>query len=535
MPDLTLTAPGLRILFSAGQSRTIRFEFPAGALEDRTFTAALSIDGYDDIVPTVEVDGDAIEVSVTAVDTADLYERGTARFELTDTSLDPAEPVIIGTARATRLPDTPTTSEVTVVDQVAHVAVRILSGGQGVAGASGAPGVGVPTAGSTGEVLLKTSGTDFDTTWAQLTAADVGAVSRTGGGREPVVLATSVSGDYTPNLDLGAHFVLTLSGDARILMPAVANGELIGFTCRVYANGHSLTYDAAVTPETGVPPTLGTKDLLGFICEGVNTAWTVLHYNAPLAIGNNSVRWKVASAPAIPPSGEIEQWFDATLNKFLWMGHDGVIHEIGATVATTTGVISQVSGQAASGRDFAAAGSFALVLPSTPTSGNMLLMAVQTDLTGTLTATGWTKDAELVGSFGRVAIYRKTSTGVIGDKTATVTFSGTKYVQMFVTELTGQHASPLDQTATNSGSGTTLSVVTGATTQASEYAFFATYTASGTFEVSFGSSGFGLLYDGGLGIAASKALSATGAVTASVTVNTSPTEILGAVATYKAA
>ena len=46
----------------------------------------------------------------------------------------------------------------------------------GPPGADGAPGVGVPTGGTTGQALIKTSGADYDTEWATAGGSSAGEV-----------------------------------------------------------------------------------------------------------------------------------------------------------------------------------------------------------------------------------------------------------------------------------------------------------------------------------------------------------------------
>jgi hypothetical protein len=63
-----------------------------------------------------------------------------------------------------------TTNTVTLIFAVAPatntVRVMITTGGMGPAGPAGNDGQGVPTGGTAGQLLLKDSGTDFDTSWA---------------------------------------------------------------------------------------------------------------------------------------------------------------------------------------------------------------------------------------------------------------------------------------------------------------------------------------------------------------------------------
>jgi hypothetical protein len=81
------------------------------------------------------------------------------------------------------------TINLTVVESVERV-VTINEGTQGPAGAAGAQGAagqGVPTGGTTGQILKKASNTNYDTTWANETGAVSSVNSQTGA----VVLTTS--------------------------------------------------------------------------------------------------------------------------------------------------------------------------------------------------------------------------------------------------------------------------------------------------------------------------------------------------------
>ena len=50
--------------------------------------------------------------------------------------------------------------------------IQGIQGETGPAGADGADGVGIPAGGTTGQVLVKASGTDYDTTWADDATGD---------------------------------------------------------------------------------------------------------------------------------------------------------------------------------------------------------------------------------------------------------------------------------------------------------------------------------------------------------------------------
>ena len=58
-----------------------------------------------------------------------------------------------------------TTATITITDKLGTTTASISDGQNGTNGQDGAPGVGVPTGGTQGQVLAKTSGTDYATEW----------------------------------------------------------------------------------------------------------------------------------------------------------------------------------------------------------------------------------------------------------------------------------------------------------------------------------------------------------------------------------
>ena len=57
------------------------------------------------------------------------------------------------------------TATITITDKAGTTTATVSDGTNGINGQDGAPGVGVPAGGTTGQVLAKKSGTDYDTEW----------------------------------------------------------------------------------------------------------------------------------------------------------------------------------------------------------------------------------------------------------------------------------------------------------------------------------------------------------------------------------
>jgi hypothetical protein len=99
-------------------------------------------------------------------------------------------------------------------------------GDKGDKGDQGDPGVGLPTAGSTGQVLSKVSATDYDVEWSTLPAALVSSVnSQTGA----VVLTASDVGAYpdtNPSSFISSASVATLTD---VDVTGLANTDLLAY------------------------------------------------------------------------------------------------------------------------------------------------------------------------------------------------------------------------------------------------------------------------------------------------------------------
>ena len=120
------------------------------------------------------------------------------------------------------------TATISITDKNGTTTAQVSDGQNGANGQDGAPGVGVPSGGTTGQVLSKASGTDYDTAWID---------------KNPVV---QVSGS-TPTITAlpGVRYVCGECATLDITLPAS------GIVDVVFESGSTPTV-LTVTPPTGV-------------------------------------------------------------------------------------------------------------------------------------------------------------------------------------------------------------------------------------------------------------------------------------------
>lgn len=120
--------------------------------------------------------------------------------------------------------------------------IQGIQGEQGIQGPQGDPGEGVPTGGTTGQVLTKTSSTDYDTEWADATGSSLPAGGTTG---QVLAKASGADGDVewvTPTASIGYigyrtatvnTFVVATSQDVVLPASAVVNDLFLAWVmCR---------------------------------------------------------------------------------------------------------------------------------------------------------------------------------------------------------------------------------------------------------------------------------------------------------------
>lgn len=138
-----------------------------------------------------------------------------------------------------------------------------LVGPKGDTGETGATGQGVPTGGTTGQSLVKVSGTNYDTTWATRAALDA---EQTFTARQTFSGGTDVTGRAAGGvtavaaLDIdcsaGNYFTKTINANSTFTFSNVPASRSYGFTLQLTVQGtRTITWPASVIWPGGTVPT----------------------------------------------------------------------------------------------------------------------------------------------------------------------------------------------------------------------------------------------------------------------------------------
>lgn len=153
------------------------------------------------------------------------------------------------------------------VSESSTVVANVVAGGVGAPGedgADGAAGVGVPTGGTTGQVLAKTSSTDYDTQW----------VAQSGGGSGITRTVVVTSGTVTAGATASTDYTYLVAGAHTVTLPT-AVGNTNRYTVK---NDHSAAITIGTTSSQTIDGTtsiqISPEDSVDLISDGSN--WRII-------------------------------------------------------------------------------------------------------------------------------------------------------------------------------------------------------------------------------------------------------------------
>lgn len=104
---------------------------------------------------------------------ADVIITGNVQTTTSSGSTTPAVTITSSVSSGVTMQGTVSTGGIGPTGATGATGAQGIQGTQGVPGADGSNGVGVPTGGTTGQILKKNSNTDYDTAWANESAGTV--------------------------------------------------------------------------------------------------------------------------------------------------------------------------------------------------------------------------------------------------------------------------------------------------------------------------------------------------------------------------
>lgn len=221
-----------------GNQSTIVLTWPANELDGRTFTARITAPPIDQVNCTVDVVADEMTIIIPSV--ADFAAHTGTRFGL----LEGTQELIVGHVTVQQGGGESLTTATVVLDTGA-VTVE-------VGGLPGPAGIGVPTGGTTAQVLRKASNANYDDEWHTLTAADVGAqASPILDADIPATIArdaevTTAISDHVAAIDPHADRAFAAFADAAHVAASDPHGD------RAFATSAVSTHEADTTNVHGI-------------------------------------------------------------------------------------------------------------------------------------------------------------------------------------------------------------------------------------------------------------------------------------------
>jgi len=332
----------------------------------------------------------------------------------------------------------------------AAVDIDLINSGQGL---PGTPGVGVPTGGTTGQVLSKIDGTDYNTQWSN-PAAGSGTVTSVSVASSNGFSGTSDGNSATPTLTLGTSITGLLKGNGTAISAASAGTDYLTasstntLTNKTYdtaGTGNSFSINgSSVTDFTGVSgsrvvlsssPTMTGSLTIPTVKGGVGAA-SVLTIQSTSGVGtSDSIAIKTGSQVTAIAIDTLQKVTLSSLTNGLVKSTSGLLSN--AVSGTDYGTVSSVSVTTANGVSGSVATStstpaITLTLGAiTPTSVNSVVLSGASTptlaVTGTTTVSGTNTGDQttITGNAGSATVLQ--TSRIIGTLTGDATSAGSTF------------------------------------------------------------------------------------------------------------
>lgn len=202
-----------------------------------------------------------------------------------------------------------------------------LIGLQGSTGATGPAGQGVPTGGTSGQVLSKIDSTDYHTHWVLSSGGSSANYAPVGFSANPNFLVASSTSPQT--------FGMTLTGNVTSSTLDTTNAtpgqQLIWIYTQDTSGGRTVSHPANLLHACTVSGTPNVRTMITAVFDGSN-AYTV---DCTADDAATLISGPTRTAPATPASG-LAVWFDSTANTLLVKDLSGNVYAATKTVSART-------------------------------------------------------------------------------------------------------------------------------------------------------------------------------------------------------